>query len=66
MSDELRDRIAETLRDHGTSELLHDLPEDELDCCAEAVIEALGLEYVEGVEGEWRYVSAWQDSERPF
>lgn len=64
--DELRDRIAETLRDHGTSELLHDLPADELDSCAQTVIDALGLHHVEGVDGEWRVVSAWQDTERPF
>lgn len=29
---------------------------------AEAVMEELGLEFVEGAEGAWRYATAWQSS----
>ena len=43
MSDELRDRIAKAIRDHGTPVGLDTGEEDEFDCCAQAVIEDLGL-----------------------
>ena len=43
MSDELRDRIAKVIRDHGTPVGLDTGEEDEFDCCAQAIIEDLGL-----------------------
>ena len=57
MADELRDRIAEAFKNVNLTEARD---------AAQAVIDALGLEYIEGADGEWRYVTAWQDSRRPF
>ncbi|GAA1179304.1 hypothetical protein [Nesterenkonia xinjiangensis] len=34
----------------------------ETEAIADAVIEELGVDYVEGCEGVWRYVTAWQGS----
>lgn len=61
--DELRDRIAETLSEglKGSARwsCFYERP-------AQDVIDALGLHHVEGTDGEWRYVTAWQDTSRPF
>ena len=43
MSDDLRDRIAKVIRDHGTPVGLDTGEEDEFDCCAQAIIDDLGL-----------------------
>ena len=43
MSDNLRDRIAKVIRDHGTPVGLDTGEMDEFDCCAQTVIEDLGL-----------------------
>ena len=43
MIGDLRDRIAAVIRDHGTPVGLDTGEMDEFDCCAQAVIDDLGL-----------------------
>lgn len=70
--DELRDRIARTLAHLDEDEPWWDASEADheyrqnLEDQAQAVIDNLGLHHVEGKNGEWRYVSAWQETNRPF
>lgn len=59
--DPVEDAVAIAMIEHG--------PDGHIDGYAEiaqAVIDALGLHHVEGTDGEWRVVSAWQDTSRPF
>lgn len=68
--DELRDRITEAIYgSRGYTEPLQEAAEQDVTVWhreAQAVIDALGLQHVEGTDGEWRYVTAWQNTSRPF